>query len=92
MTEEQNITLDDVEVMLAILERFIHLSKRAERIVRHLSPRKSGGQGDMISMMMNSLIQQKMTSAPAIGDQTGDDISDEDVKELIAKIKAKKTV
>jgi hypothetical protein len=89
-TDQADITLSDIETMIAILERFIRLSKRAERIVRQLAPRTSGAQGDFMKEFMNMALQQKMAGISGLSEEYEEEPLDEETKAVIDKIRAKK--
>ena len=91
--DETEITLDDVEIMIGVLERFVRVSRKASRVLKALAPAKGGGgQGDFMQMFMNTLIQQKMGATEG-GDLEEEDMEiDEDTKQLLEKIRAKQKV
>ena len=92
MSEETEITLDDVELMIGVLEKFVRLSRKASRVLKKLSPPGTGRQGDFMQVMMNTMLQQKMAATPGMDlEEEGMEI-DEDTKDLIEKIRAKKKV
>lgn len=90
MSEMENITLEDVETMINILERFIRLSKKAERIVRHLAPTRGGGKADFMQEFMSMTMREKMQSTKALEEEYEEQPLDEETKAVIDKIRAKK--
>lgn len=89
-TEQTDITLNDIETMISILERFIRLSKRAERVVRQLAPRTSSFQGDFMKEFMAMALQQKMQGVGGLSEEYEEEPLDEETKAVIEKIRAKK--
>ena len=89
-TDQTDITLNDIETMINILERFIRLSKRAERIVRQLAPRTSSLQGDFMREFMAMALQQKLSGIQSLSEELNEEELDEETKALIEKIRAKK--
>ncbi len=95
-TEQQNtqITLEDIENMIAILEKFIRLSRRAERIVRYLTPSRSGGRDDFMQIFMKQALERSVAGQSdllggALAEYEEAEL-DEDTKATIEKIRAKK--
>jgi len=57
---EENLTLKDIENAISILEKFVKMSRKAERILRRIAPPRTGMyQGDLMQTLMNTLIQQR---------------------------------
>jgi hypothetical protein len=90
MSEMEKITLEDVETMITILERFIRLSKKAERIVRHLAPSRGGGKEDFMKEFMTMTMREKMQTTKALEEEYEEEPLDEETKAVIDKIRAKK--
>jgi len=88
--ETTEITLSDIETMIEILERFIRVSKKAERIVRQLAPTRASFQGDFMREFMALALQQKMSGIQSLGEELSEEELDEETKALIQKIRAKK--
>jgi hypothetical protein len=90
MSETDNITLEDIETMITILERFIKLNKKAERIVRYLAPQRGGGQADFMKEFMTTVVREKMQGTRALEEEYEEEPLDEETKAVIDKIRAKK--
>jgi hypothetical protein len=88
--ETPEITLSDIETMINILERFIRLSKKAERIVRQLAPYRTSGQADFMKEFMAMAVREKMQGVKALEEEYEEEPLDEETKALIEKIRAKK--
>jgi len=92
----ENITLEDIEVMCRILEKFLRTAKRVEHLLRRLAPyRMYGHGGDMWSMFMGSVLQQVAASRGlSVGseglEEAGPEAFEltEEEKALIQKIRA----
>ena len=91
--EETEITLEDVEIMIGVLERFVRLSRKASRVLKALAPtRGSGGQGDFMQVMMNTMLQQKMAAAEGADLEDEYMEIDEETEGLLKKIRRRKKV
>lgn len=91
MSEETEITLYDVELMIGVLEKFVRLSRKASRVLKALAPKSGSGQGDFMQQFMGMALQNKMQGLQ-LGDAEADDEPlDEETKKLIAKVRAKQS-
>jgi hypothetical protein len=90
MSDVEGITLEDIELMLTILERFIKVSRRAERVVRYLAPSRSSGQQDFVKELIMGTLRQKGYEAPTLAEEFEEEPLDDETKALIEKIRAKK--
>ena len=90
MSAEDSITLDDIELMIEVLERFVKLSRRATRVLSGLRHSVGGGysgmQGDFMQMLMRQAIQSKMGATEELEEV----VVDEDVKQLLEKVRKRK--
>ncbi len=91
-TEQKNtqITLEDIENMIEILERFIRLSRRAERIVRYLAPSRNVGREDFMQMFMRQALERSVVGQSDLFEENEEEELDEDIKATIEKIRARK--
>jgi len=89
-TEGSNITLDDIEQMIKILERFVALSRKAQRVLRSLAPYRGSSQADFMQMFMQMALEQKMGAFQGLGEEISEEELDEDTKKVIEKIRAMK--
>jgi len=93
----ENITLRDIEVMVRILERFLKVSKRAERVVKDLAKSSlsrhggfyGGGYQQFMQMFLQSALAGKIQQPQQQVVEEDLDLNDEEVKQVIAKIKNK---
>jgi len=88
--ETQNITLDDIEAMIKILERFVRLSREAQRVLRTLAPIRASSQHDFMQMFMQMALEQKMGGILSNTEEVSEEELDEDTKRVIEKIRAMK--
>ena len=97
MSEEpKGITLEDIEVMCRILEKFLRTARRVEHLLRRIAPyRMYSHGGDMWSMFMGSVLQQVAASRGiSIGPEAPEEVGHEtfelteEEKALIEKIRA----
>ena len=92
MSEETEITLEDVEIMIGVLERFVRLSKKASRVLKALAPSRGSRQGDFMQTLMASMMEQKMAGAEAAEELEEDMEIDEETADLVKKIRARQKV
>ncbi len=86
----EDITLDDVETMIHILERFIKISRRAQRILRELAPRSGVGQADFMKYYLDMVMQKTAEKHGILAEEYEEaELSPEDLK-VIEKIRAKR--
>jgi hypothetical protein len=88
--ETQNITLDDIETMIKILERFVKLSREAQRVLRSLAPMRASSQHDFMQMFMQMALEQKMGGILSNAEEVSEEELDEETKRVIDKIRAMK--
>jgi hypothetical protein len=88
--EAENITLGDIEAMIKILERFVKLSRNAQRVLRSLAPMRGSGQLDFMQMFMQMALEQKMGGILSGAEEVSEEELDEDTKRVIEKIRGMK--
>jgi len=97
MSEDlSGITLEDIEVMCRILEKFLRTARRVERLLARVAPyRRYGPDGDMWNMVMAQVMQQVaasrgLTLGPEVPEEVGPETFEltEEEKALIQKIRA----
>jgi hypothetical protein len=88
--EAESITLDDIEAMIRILERFVKLSRSAQRVLRSLAPMRASGQYDFMQTFMQMALEQKMSGVLSGAEEVSEEELDEDTKRVIDKIRAMK--
>ena len=92
--EIKGITLEDIEVMCRILEKFLRTARRVERILTRVAPyRRYGPGGDLWGMVMSSVMQQVAASRGiSISEDVGENVFEltDEEKAVIAKIRAGK--
>jgi len=76
--------------MIKILERFVKLSRSAQRVLRSLAPMHAQGQADFMQMFMNMALEQKMGGALGGAEEISEEELDEETKKVIEKIRAMK--
>jgi len=88
--EAESITLDDIEAMIRILDRFVKLSRSAQRVLRSLAPMRASGQYDFMQQFMQMALEQKMGGFLSGSEEVSEEELDEDTKRVIEKIRAMK--
>jgi len=88
--ETENITLDDIEAMIKILERFVKLSRSAQRVLKSLAPMRASGQYDFMQTFMQMALEQKFGGVLSGAEEVSEEELDEDAKRVIEKIRAMK--
>jgi hypothetical protein len=88
--EAENITLGDIEAMIKILERFVKLSRNAQRVLRSLAPMRGSGQYDFMQTFMQMALEQKMGGILSGAEEVSEEELDEDTKRVIEKIRGMK--
>ena len=91
-----DITLEDIEVMCRILEKFLRTARRVERLLARVAPYRPYGHGsDVWNMVMGSVLQQVAASRGiSLGGPEGPEVPEEvfelteEEKALIQKIRA----
>lgn len=87
----KNLTLDDIETALSILEHYVKLSRRVEHILRqvqHSNRYQSANMFDVNSIIQAVLQQQKKPEEDEeIGELTPEEISK--IKDIVNKVKEK---
>jgi len=79
MSEElDNITLADIENMINVLEKFIKISKRAERLVRQLGTGRYSMDADLFKMLLGGAVNTPITS----GDSDNVELTEEELKTI----------
>lgn len=77
--------------MIRILERFVALSQKAQRVLRRLAPLRGSSQMDFMQMFMNMALQERLGSMQGLSPSEYEEISeeelDEDTKRVIEKIR-----
>jgi len=95
MADEANsITLEDIEIMCRILEKFLRTAQRVERLLARVAPyRRYGPREDLWNMVMSSALQQ-VAASRGISITEGEEEEafelTEREKAVIAKIRAGK--
>ncbi len=88
MSEE--VTLDDVESMIRILERFLKISRKAQRIMRELAPRGGVSQTDFMKYYLDMVMQKTAEKHGILAEEyEEEELSPEDL-EVIKKIRARR--
>jgi len=95
MSEEvKGITLEDIEVMCRILEKFLRTARRVERLLARVAPyRRYGPGGDLWGAVMSSVMQQVAASRGiTVSEDVGEEVFEltDEEKAIIAKIRAGK--
>ena len=91
MSEIDNITLKDVETMITILERFIRISRKAERLLKQLG--RSYGKGlslsrdDFIRDLIRETISAKMSAEEEEFEEVSEEELDEETRKILEKIR-----
>ena len=88
--ENDRITLEDIEAMIRVLERFVQLSRKAQRVLRSLAPVRGSSQMDFMQMFMQMALEQKMGGVLGGAEEVSEEELDEDTKRVIEKIRAMK--
>ncbi len=92
--QDTQITLEDIENMIEVLEQFIRLSRRAERIVRYLAPSRNTGRDDFMQMFMRQALERSVAGHGGLLSDAYSEYEeaelDEDTKATIEKIRARK--
>jgi len=78
--------------MIRVLERFVQLSRKAQRVLRSLSPMHGSSQMDFMQMFMQMALEQKMASGLSGIEEVSEEELDEDTKRVIEKIRAMRKV
>ena len=92
--EIKGITLEDIEIMCRILEKFLRTARRVERLLARVAPyRRHGPGGDLWNVIMSSALQQ-VAASRGISITEGEEEEafelTEREKAVIAKIRAGK--
>jgi len=76
--ELDNITLADIENMINVLEKFIKISKRAERLVRQFGSGRYGMDADLFKMLLSGAVNTPIAS----GDSDNVELTEEELKTI----------
>lgn len=94
MSEIDNITLEDIETMIKILERFIRLSRKAERVVRSLGSmygrRGYYGSNNFIDMLIQKTLESRASLEEDAFEEISEEDLDEDTRRILEKIRKRK--
>jgi len=91
MSEIDKITLKDIETMIMILERFIRVSRKAERLLKQLG-RSYGGslslsKDDFIRDLIRETIMQRKMAEEEEFEEVSEEELDEETRRILEKIR-----
>ena len=94
MSEISNITLEDIEIMIKVLERFIRLSKKAEKVIRSLGS-MYGRRGyypsnNFIDMLIQRTLEKKTSLEEEDFEEVSEEELDEETRRILEKIRKRR--
>jgi len=88
--EIDNITLKDIETIIKILERFIRINKKAERVLKQFTRSYSRGfgfsKGDFIQDLIRETIRQRGLAEEEEYEEISEEDLDEETRRILEKI------
>ena len=94
MSEINNITLEDIEVMIKILERFIRLSRKAEKVIRSFGSmyarRGYYPSGNFIDLLIQRTLEKRASLEEEDFEEVSEEELDEETRRILEKIRKRR--
>ena len=87
----KDITLHDIEIMVRILERFLILSRRVERVLNRYGKTYHSSDRDIVAQITREILASKYNIVTEKEEEgINIDMNNEEVRKIIEKIKRKR--
>jgi len=87
----KDITLHDIEIMVRILERFLIISRRVERVLRRYGRTYHGSDKDIVAQITREILASKYNiGTESEVEESITETNEEEIRKIIEKIKRKR--